>query len=195
MDTSEPKKHIWDKNNNWTEELDLLKEIIAQTELVETTKWGAPVYVLNNKNVIGIGGFKSYFGIWFFNGVFLKDQNNVLVNAQEGVTKSQRQWRFNSKEEVNEKEVLAYIIEAIENEKAGKVIKATTKEILISKELQLELESDNSLAEAFQKFSLAKQREFHEYIEEAKREATKLARIEKNKPLILEKKGLNDKYK
>ena len=195
MDTSEPKKHIWDKNNNWTEELDLLKEIIAQTELVETTKWGAPVYVLNNKNVIGIGGFKSYFGIWFFNGVFLKDKNNVLVNAQEGVTKSQRQWRFNSKEEVNEKEVLAYIIEAIENEKAGKVIKATTKEILISKELQLELDTDKSLAEAFQKFSLAKQREFHEYIEEAKREATKLARIEKIKPMILENKGLNDKYK
>lgn len=195
MDTSEPKKHIWDKNNNWTEELDLLKEIIAQTELVETTKWGAPVYVLNNKNVIGIGGFKSYFGIWFFNGVFLKDKDNVLVNAQEGVTKSLRQWRFNALEEVNKKEVLAYIIEAIENEKAGKVIKATTKEILISKELQLELESDNSLAEAFQKFSLAKQREFHEYIEEAKREATKLARIEKIKPLILEKKGLNDKYK
>ena len=195
MDTSEPKKHIWDKNNNWTEELDLLKEIIAQTELVETTKWGAPVYVLNNKNVIGIGGFKSYFGIWFFNGVFLKDKNNVLVNAQEGVTKSQRQWRFNSKEEVNEKEVLAYIIEAIENEKTGKVIKATTKEILISKELQLELDTDNSLAEAFQKFSLAKQREFHEYIEEAKREATKLARIEKIKLLILENKGLNDKYK
>ncbi len=195
MDTSEPKKHIWDKNNNWTEELDLLKEIIAQTELVETTKWGAPVYVLNNKNVIGIGGFKSYFGIWFFNGVFLKDKDNVLVNAQEGVTKSLRQWRFNALEEVNKKEVLAYIIEAIENEKAGKVIKATTKEILISKELQLELESDNSLAEAFQKFSLAKQREFHEYIEEAKREATKLARIEKIKPLILENKGLNDKYK
>ena len=195
METSEPKKHIWDKNNNWTEELNLLKEIIAQTELVETTKWGAPVYVLNNKNVIGIGGFKSYFGIWFFNGVFLKDKDNVLVNAQEGVTKSLRQWRFNALEEVNEKEVLAYIIEAIENEKAGKVIKATTKEILISKELQLELESDNSLAEAFQKFSLAKQREFHEYIEEAKREATKRTRIEKIKPMILAKKSLNDQYK
>ena len=195
METSEPKKHIWDKNNNWTEELNLLKEIIAQTELVETTKWGAPVYVLNNKNVIGIGGFKSYFGIWFFNGVFLKDKDNVLVNAQEGVTKSLRQWRFNALEEVNKKEVLAYIIEAIENEKAGKVMKATAKTRLVSNELQLELESDNSLAEAFQNFSLAKQREFHEYIEEAKREATKLARIEKIKPMILAKKSLNDQYK
>ena len=195
MESPKPKKHIWDKNNNWVEELNLLKGILAKTELVETTKWGGPVYVLNNKNVIGIGGFKSYFGIWFFNGVFLKDTNKVLVNAQEGVTKSLRQWRFNSKEEVNEKEVLAYILEAIENEKEGKIIKSSAKKNLVSTELQNELESDTTLAGAFQKFSLAKQREFHEYIEEAKRESTKFLRIEKIKPMILETIGLNDKYK
>ncbi|WP_367768312.1 DUF1801 domain-containing protein [Flavobacterium sp. WC2421] len=195
MDTSTPKKHTWDKNNNWTEELHLLKEILAQTELIETTKWGGPVYVLNNKNVIGIGGFKSYFGIWFFNGVFLKDEKKVLVNAQEGITKALRQWRFNSKEEVNDKEVLTYILEAIENEKKGKVIKATAKETLVSTELQLAIDSSSILAEAFQKFSLAKQREFHEYIEEAKREPTKLSRIEKITPMILANISLNDKYK
>lgn len=74
MKASESKKHVWDKNNNWTAELTLLKSIISKTALVETTKWGGPVYVLNGKNVISIGGFKSYFGIWFFNGVFLKDE-------------------------------------------------------------------------------------------------------------------------
>lgn len=195
MKPSEPKKHIWDKNNNWTAELILLKSIIAKTELAETTKWGGPVYVLNGKNVIGIGGFKSYFGIWFYNGVFLKDKKKVLVNAQEGVTKSLRQWRFNAIEEVNEKEVFAYILEAIENEKAGKVIRPTTKKAVRSSELQQELDNNVTLAEAFQQFSLAKQREFHEYIEEAKREPTKLLRIEKIKPMILENIGLNDKYK
>jgi uncharacterized protein YdeI (YjbR/CyaY-like superfamily) len=195
LQSSTPKKHIWDKDNNWTEELNLLKEIIAQTELVETTKWGGPVYVLNGKNVIGVGGFKSYFGIWFYNGVFLKDEKKVLVNAQEGVTKSLRQWRFNAIEEVNEKEILAYIQEAIENEKAGKVIKPTTKKMVTALELQQELDRNDSLAEAFKKFSPAKQREFHEYIEEAKREPTKFSRIEKIKPMILENIGLNDKYK
>jgi ribosome-binding ATPase YchF (GTP1/OBG family) len=35
VESSEPKKHIWDKNNNWTAELNLLKEIIAQTETLE----------------------------------------------------------------------------------------------------------------------------------------------------------------
>jgi uncharacterized protein YdeI (YjbR/CyaY-like superfamily) len=195
LESSEPKKHTWDKNNNWTEELNLLKEILAQTELVETTKWGGPVYVLDGKNVLAIGGFKSYFGLWFYNGVFLKDEKKVLINAKEGVTKALRQWRFNAIEEVNEKEVLAYILEAIENEKAGKFITPTTKNAVISFELQTELDSNVNLAEAFSKFSAAKQREFHEYIEEAKREPTKLSRIEKIKPLIFDYKGLNDKYK
>ncbi|MDZ4329429.1 MAG: DUF1801 domain-containing protein, partial [Flavobacterium sp.] len=95
----EPSKttHIWDRNNSWSEELELLKSVIVKTELVETTKWGGIVYVLNGKNVLGIGGFKNYFAIWFFNGVLLHDKKKVLVNAQEGVTKSLRQWRFSSK--------------------------------------------------------------------------------------------------
>ncbi len=120
MESSKTDTHTWDKVNSWSEELEFLKSIIAKTELIETTKWGGCVYVLDNKNVIGIGGFKNYFTIWFFNGVFLKDEKKVLVNAQEGVTKSLRQWRFTSKEEVNEALVLDYIQEAIENEKQGK---------------------------------------------------------------------------
>ena len=187
--------HSWDKNNNWTEELELLKSIIVKTELTETTKWGGIIYVLNGKNVLGIGGFKNYFTIWFFNGVLLQDKINVLVNAQEGVTKSLRQWRFSSKEEVNEATVLDYIQEAIENEKQGKNSKPQKKEPIISELLQKELDADVNLADAFQKFSPYKQYEFLEYIETAKREETKRSRIEKIRPMIKENIGLNDKYR
>ncbi|WP_325262934.1 YdeI/OmpD-associated family protein, partial [Flavobacterium sp.] len=45
------------------------------------------------------------------------------------------------------------------------------------------------------KFSPYKQKEFIEYIESAKREETKLTRIEKIKPMILDNIGLNDKYR
>ena len=185
----------WDKVNSWSVELEFLKSIIAKTELVETTKWGGPVYVLNGKNVLGIGGFKNYFTIWFFNGVFLKDEKQVLVNAQEGVTKSLRQWRFSSKNEVDEKAVLHYINEAIENEKQGKNLKPEKGKNIVSELLQKELDADMNLAEAFLKFSPYKQKEFLEYIETAKREETKHSRIEKIKPMILENIGLNDKYK
>ena len=186
---------VWKHSNKWEEELLLLKSIIDKTELIETTKWGGPVFVYEKKNVIGLGGFKDYFAIWFFNGVFLKDDKKKLINAQEDKTKSLRQWRFTSKEEVNEKEVLDYILEAIKNEKQGKIIKPAKKEAIISELLEKEMSQNPALAEAFQKFSPYKQYEFLEYIETAKQEKTKLSRIEKIIPMILENIGLNDKYR
>lgn len=184
-----------DKINNWKEELKLLQSIIAKTELVETTKWGNLVYTLNNKNVLGISGFKNYFTIWFFNGVFLKDEKKLLVNAQEGKTKSLRQWRFSSQEEVNEKLMLTYIHEAIENEKLGKNIKPERKKVVIPEFFEKELAANTDLAEAFQKFPPYKQKEFLEYIETAKRQETILLRMAKIKPMILENIGLNDKHR
>ena len=195
MEPTSDKKHVWDKVNKWEEELLFLKSIIDKTELVETIKWGGPVYVFNKKNVVGIGGFKEYFTIWFFNGVFLKDEKKKLINAQEDKTKSLRQWRFTSKEEVNETEVLAYILEAIENEKQGKIIKPSKKETIVSELLEKEMSQNKVLAEAFQKFSPYKQYEFLEYIETAKQQKTKLSRIEKVIPMILGNIGLNDKYR
>lgn len=195
VEPNSDKKHVWDKVNQWEEELLFLKSIIDKTELVETIKWGGPIYVYNKKNVIGIGGFKNYFAIWFLNGVFLKDEKKRLINAQEDKTKSMRQWRFTSKDEVNEKEVLEYIQEAIENEKQGKVIKPSKKEAITSELLEKEMAQNPALKEAFAKFSPYKQYEFLEYIETAKQEKTKLSRIEKVIPMILENVGLNDKYR
>lgn len=190
-------KNPWNKNNQWPEELDLIKSIIAKTELEEMTKWGGIVYTINKKNVVGVGGFKSYVAIWFFNGVFLKDEKKVLVNANEGVTKALRQWRFSSKEELkkNEKLILQYINEAIANEKAGISQKSEKKEAIASELLEAEFKHNKDLAKAFNTFSPYKQREFLEYVESAKQEKTKLARIEKIKPMILEGIGLNDKYR
>ncbi|RTY95291.1 YdeI family protein [Flavobacterium sp. GT3R68] len=195
MESGKDKPSNWNKGNLWPEELDILHSVIAKTELIETVKWGGPIFTAHGKNVLGVGGFKNFFTIWFFNGVFLKDEQNVLVTAQEGITKSLRQWRFYSKEEINEPLILSYIKEAIENEKAGKIIKPTKKEEIVSELFQKELDIDKALSEAFHKFSLYKQREFLEHIESAKREETKLARIEKLKPLILDNIGLNDKYR
>ncbi len=109
-----PVTHTWNKVQSWKTELELLTSIIEKTELVKTIKWGAPVYTYNNKNIIGINGFKKFFTIWFFNGSRLKDELEVLINAQEGVTKNLRQWRFTSITDINEEAILMYIEEAKE---------------------------------------------------------------------------------
>lgn len=188
-------RKTWNKVNHWAEELGKLREIIHKTELVETNKWGGEVYTLNNKNVLGIGGFKNYFTIWFWNGVFLKDESKVLVNANEGVTKGLRQWRFTSAVEINEKLILQYIHEAIENEKKGLSIKPEKKETMRCDFFENELKNNALLNEAFLKFTPYKQKEFWEYMATAKQEKTKVTRFEKIKPMILENRGLNDKYK
>jgi len=183
-------------NSHFSKALSLLRKIISSTELEETLKWSAPVYTLNGKNVLGLGAFKNHFGIWFFNGVFLKDEKNLLVNAQEK-TKALRQMRFESIDEINENAVLDYIKEAINNQKLGKELKREKKgkKFLISKEIKKVFKHNSELKEAFDNLTAYKQKEYVEYIDTAKREATKQSRLEKIIPMILKGAGLNNKYK
>ena len=184
-------------NTNYSEALALLRSIFLSTELEETIKWSFPVYTLKNKNVVSLGAFKNHFGIWFFNGVFLEDDLNILQNAQDGKTKAMRQMRFTSIDDIDKNVVLAYVKEAIENQKLGKEIKPDRrkKEVIIPKELNNAFKSHSYLKSAFKKLSNYKQREYCEYISMAKREATKQTRLEKIMPMILNGVGLHDKYK
>lgn len=182
--------------NGWEEELARLTAILRKTDLEETIKWGMPAFTYKRRNVVGIAGFKSHFTLWFYNGVFLSDEAQVLTNAQEGKTKSLRQWRFTSHTEIDEPLILSYINEAIDNEKQGKVRKPEAKGRLpIPPHLKNALEEDEPLKQRFEKLSLYKQNEYVEYITEAKQETTKISRIEKIRPLILQGIGLHDKYK
>ncbi|GAA4274797.1 DUF1801 domain-containing protein [Aquimarina gracilis] len=185
-----------ENNSEWLEEITTLRNIMCSTEMKETIKWGAPTYTIDGKNVVGLGAFKSYVGIWFHQGVFLKDQKNKLINAQEGKTKGLRQWRFSSLSEIDEDLVLKYVQEAIQNQKEGKEIKPEkSKTLTIPIELDRVLTSDTDLKKSFDQLTPFKQKEFIEYIATAKREATRLSRLEKITPMILEGVGLNDKYR
>lgn len=174
----------------------VLREILRSTELTETIKWGGPVYNVNDKNVIGLGAFKSYAGMWFYQGVFLNDEAKVLINAQEGTTKALRQWRFTSVDEIDDKLVLQYVNEAIQNAKDGKELRPDRdKKLVIPEELQAAFDNDKNLEKAFLAFTPGCQREFAGYVAEAKRVETRETRVQKIIPMILEKRGLNDKYK
>jgi uncharacterized protein YdeI (YjbR/CyaY-like superfamily) len=178
------------------DELLFLRDLLLETELKETVKWGAPCYTIHSKNVIGLASFKSYTGLWFHQGVFLTDKNKVLINAQEGTTKALRQWRFQSIKEMNPKLISQYILEAIQNQKDGKEIKAVkAKKADTPLELKNKLSQDNVLKSAFDSLTSGKQREYAEHIGTAKQEKTRLNRLEKAIPMILKGEGLNDKYK
>jgi len=185
------------KHSSWKSQLETLRAILQETDLEENIKWGAPVYGFGSKNVVGMGAFKSYVGLWFFQGVFLKDQSQVLENAQDGKTKALRQWRFYEKDPIDEKLVKNYILEAIDNQKNGREIlpDRSEKKLNLSNELADALKADKQLKQSFGQLSPGKQREYADHIGSAKQEKTRMSRLEKSIPMILEGKGLHDKYK
>ncbi len=186
-----------EKHSEWKDELETLVSIFRKSELTETIKWGMPTYTLNGKNVAGLGAFKNYVAVWFHQGVFLKDPNRKLINAQEGKTKGMRQWRFQNKTEIDPHVLKAYINEAIENQKKGLEIKPDRKKSATSKipTLLNDALQSHGLSKDFESLAPYKQKEFIEYIVEAKREATKLKRLDKILPMIKSGIGLSDKYR
>lgn len=196
VDKSEKLDAYYKKEHPFKEGILLLREIARKTEAEEDFKWSIPVYTHNGKNVFGICKFKSHFGIWFFNGVFLQDPKKVLENAQEGKTKGMRHWKFQSLTEVDNKVVLAYMHEALENQKKGLEIKAEkTQKVAIPELLQSELSKDAALKSAFERLTPYKQKEFCEHLTEAKQEKTKLRRLAKILPMIIAGTGLHDAYR
>lgn len=178
------------------DELRKLREIMQSTELEEVVKWGSPCYQVDGKLICGLGSFKSYVGIWFFQGALLADKEKVLINAQDGKTKAMRQWRFSSKKDIKVRLIKSYIKEAIELQRQGKEIKPQRgKPVEVPPQLDAALAKNKKAKASFERLTLGKKREYAEYISTAKREETKATRLEKILPMILEDKGLNDKYR
>lgn len=180
----------------WEKELEYIASIISGAPLEKTIKWGVEVFTFNGRNVVSYGGFKNHFAIWFYNGVFLKDKYEVLVNAQEGKTKAMRQWRFTAADQIDQAKIMEYINEAIEIEKKGlKVQPEKFTPLPVPELLQEEFKNNEEFQSAFKKLTPGKQKEYILYLNTAKQEATKLKRLEKIKPMIMQGTGLHDRYK
>ncbi|NVK52085.1 MAG: DUF1801 domain-containing protein [Flavobacteriaceae bacterium] len=186
-----------EKKAAWKVELEKLRSVVLSCNLDETIKWGAPVYMSEGKNIVGLSAFKNYVGLWFFQGGTLKDTHQVLINAQEGKTQAMRQWRFNTLDEINSDLIKKYIKEALENQRTGNIIKPkrNTKPLLMHPILKKELDKNKDFATQFESLNMSKKREYAAHISSAKREATQLARLQKIIPMVLNGVGLHDKYK
>jgi len=182
--------------NAWQNELVRLRDILRGTSLVEAIKWGAPCYTYKGKNVVGIGAFKSYFGLWFHQGALLEDDENVLINAQEGKTRALRQWRMSSGKDVRTEVIKRYVKEAMSLVDQGKEIKADrTAPVNVPPELQKAMRRRKGATAAFRELRPGLQREYADYVALAKRDDTKRRRIAKILPMIVAGIGLNDKYR
>ncbi|PQJ14612.1 YdeI/OmpD-associated family protein [Aureicoccus marinus] len=189
---------FYQEEHPFSEGVNTLRQWIKECGLEEDYKWQLPTYTWNKKNIVSIAKFKKHYGVWFFQGGLLQDAEGVLQNAQEGKTKAMRHWKFTAPQPDNKALVKAYVLEALENEKQGKRIAADRKApqaVALPELLQNEMKKDADFKRAFESLSPSKQRDYAEHISSAKREETKIKRWTTIVPMILDGKGLNDKYK
>jgi len=155
-----------------------LRELIHKSDntVIEDWKWKIPVF---NKNgmICGFSAFKKHVSLTFFNGAIMGDKHQLF--SDDCGAQKMRTIKFNKVSEINKAKLIEYFKEAflLGEIKTKKV--ENKKEIKIPELLQKALESNVLAKENFENMAYTYRKEYANHISDAKRETTKLSRLEK----------------
>lgn len=184
------------KVKKWLLELEMLRQIALESGLVEELKWKVPVYTFSGKNVIIVSAFKDYSSIAFIKGALLKDPEKILVKQGEH-SQSGRIAKFTDTTTIQQLSAVlkAYILEAIELEKAGEKVEMKKNPEPIPEELENKFAEMPELKKAFFALTPGKQRAYIIHFSQPKQSQTRVSRIENNVQKILNGEAFYDKPK
>ncbi len=177
-----------------------LREVIHDfcPDVEEGMKWSMPYFMYRGKILCSFASFKNHcsFGFWLQSE--MKDQHGIFKRAQEGGMGSLG--KISAMSDLPKDEQLgAYILEAmnlIEHGTTPRELNPKFKKTMpeIPSELLKLLESEPKAKAAFDNFPPSHQREYIEWITEAKREETKQRRLQQTIENLLEGKSKDWKY-
>ncbi len=184
------------KVHNWTDELIQLRRIVLDCGLHEEFKWSNPCYTYQKSNILMVTALKEHAVLAFFKGTLLKDPENILVSPGES-SQASRQFRFADVKEILKLEpiIKSYIFEAIEVEKSGLKVDFKKAPEQMPEELKQILDNNPHFKTAFESLTPGRQRGYILHFSQPKQSKTRVARIEKLIPQILQGKGIHDDYR
>ena len=185
---------FFDKAGNWREELAALRAILLDSALTEDFKWRSPVYTFQGGNVAILWGFKGYAALGFFKGVLLKDTKGILVPPGQN-SRSVRLVKVTGLAEIaGMKAILKDCIRAaIAVEKAGLKVDFPKNDLEYPVELTARLEQDAELKAAFAALTPGRKRGYVLHFLQPRQSTTRVSRIDRCVPRILEGKGINER--
>lgn len=181
-------------SDQWPDEIAAIRPILLSCGLDETIKWGKPCYCIEgDENVVLVQEFSDHLALMFFQGVLLNDPEEVL-HAQGPNTHGPKRMTFTSVDDIESLRAVikTYVDEAIRHAQAGTELPPRPDEALAT-ELRERLADNDQFAEAFNKLTRGRQREYNLHISGAKQAATRHRRIDNVIPRILDGKGLRDR--
>ncbi|WP_215226530.1 YdeI/OmpD-associated family protein [Echinicola shivajiensis] len=176
-----------------------LRALVHQAcpEVEETIKWGMPHFMYRDEILCSMAGFKAHCVFVFWKGALMRDpvlQENAVSGTAMG-----NLGKITEMDDLPEDEqMLAYLYEAMElNEKGVKLPKKPTNEkveLVIPEDLKLALQANVTALNTFEGFSYSHQKEYIEWLDEAKTENTRSHRLETAIGYLEEGKPRNWKY-
>ncbi len=168
----------------------------ACPEVEETIKWGFPHF--NYKGLMcSMASFKQHCAFGFWKAALMSDQS-LLENAKNETAMGHLGRITSLKDLPKDKLMLQYIKEAMKlNDEGAKVVKkkpAKREPIAIPASFKKALNANKKAKAVFEAFSPSHQREYLEWITEAKTEVTRDKRIEQSLDWLTEGKARNWKY-
>lgn len=195
MSEADPRIEAFFANaRNWKAELAALRAILRDCPVAEEFKWRSPCYTAAGGNVATVWGLKDACALSFFKGVLLKDPEGILVAPGEN-SRSVRMMRFTGVPQIADLNAVieAYVREAVEAEKAGLKVDLPKDDFALPDELVAKLDEDPALKAAFEALTPGRRRGWALHFSQPKQSATRVSRIEKAAPRILDGKGMHDR--
>jgi uncharacterized protein YdeI (YjbR/CyaY-like superfamily) len=179
----------------WRAEFEALRPVLLRAGLDEELKWRKPCYTHGGSNVVIFQPFKDLCALLFFKGALLEDPDGALKEQGEN-TRSGLRLEFRSVADVTTaKSTIASLAEdAIRVEQAGLSVpkRAPDDDGPYPEELYTQLDGDPALRDAWERLTPGRRRGWLLHFNGAKQSKTRVARIERATPLILEGFGMHD---
>lgn len=169
----------------------------ACPDITETMKWSFPHFEYKGV-VCSMAAFKQHCAFGFWKASIMKDPNKIMQIKDRGAM-----GHFDRITTVTDlpadKIMIAYIKEAVQlNENGIKLpakTKTTQKEIVVPADIIAALKKNSKVKKVFEAFSPSHQKEYIEWITEAKTEPTRIKRLNTMLEWLEEGKDRNWKYK
>lgn len=174
-----------------------IRETVHATcpDVQETMKWSMPHFDYHGI-MCAMAAFKQHATFGFWKGSLIPGLGPNSANGGEAMGQL---GRITSVKDLPSKKVLAgYIKEAMRLNENGETVvkkkKAPKPEVAVPPELAAALKKNRKASSVFEKFPPSHRREYIEWIADAKRDETKVKRVEQAIEWIAEGKSRNWKY-
>ncbi len=174
-----------------------IRELVhnACPDVEETIKWGFPHF--DYKGILcSMASFKQHCSFGFWKASLMDDTQHILAVESESMGSLGK--LASLKDLPADKIMIAYIKQAAKlNDDGVKLIKrpaTTKKDLVISDYFKKALAKNKKAKVVFESFSYSQQKEYVEWVTEAKTDETRLKRMTKTLAQLAEGKFLNWKY-